>query len=215
MTMLSIAGLCSGYGKIEVLHDVALSHRAGADRHADRRQRRGKDDAAQDHFRADPADGGRDRVRGQEHRPPSAAQDRWPRPEPGAGRPRHPQAHDGDGQPAHGRLHAPRSRRSARTSMRCFERFPALAERRDNWRERSPAASSRCWRSAARWSRGPALLLLDEPSLGLAPKFITRIFLTLRELRAKARPSFWSSRMPARRCRSPTAAMSWSAAGSS
>ena len=29
----------------------------------------------------------------------------------------------------------------------------------------------------------PSLLLLDEPSLGLAPKFITRIFQTLRELK--------------------------------
>jgi branched-chain amino acid transport system ATP-binding protein len=29
----------------------------------------------------------------------------------------------------------------------------------------------------------PRLLLLDEPSLGLAPKFVTRIFLTLRELK--------------------------------
>ena len=28
----------------------------------------------------------------------------------------------------------------------------------------------------------PKLLLLDEPSLGLAPKFVTRIFLTIREL---------------------------------
>jgi branched-chain amino acid transport system ATP-binding protein len=29
----------------------------------------------------------------------------------------------------------------------------------------------------------PRLLLLDEPSLGLAPKIVTRIFLTLRELK--------------------------------
>ena len=31
------------------------------------------------------------------------------------------------------------------------------------------AASSRCWRSAARWSLNPRLLLLDEPLEGLAP----------------------------------------------
>jgi branched-chain amino acid transport system ATP-binding protein len=29
----------------------------------------------------------------------------------------------------------------------------------------------------------PTLVLLDEPSLGLAPKIVTRIFLTLRELK--------------------------------
>jgi branched-chain amino acid transport system ATP-binding protein len=33
----------------------------------------------------------------------------------------------------------------------------------------------------------PRLLLLDEPSLGLAPKFVTRIFLTLRELRQEGK----------------------------
>ena len=33
----------------------------------------------------------------------------------------------------------------------------------------------------------PRLLLLDEPSLGLAPKFVTRIFLTLRELQQEGK----------------------------
>jgi branched-chain amino acid transport system ATP-binding protein len=33
----------------------------------------------------------------------------------------------------------------------------------------------------------PTLLLLDEPSLGLAPKFITRIFRTLRELQSEGK----------------------------
>jgi branched-chain amino acid transport system ATP-binding protein len=34
---------------------------------------------------------------------------------------------------------------------------------------------------------GPRLLLLDEPSLGLAPKFITLIFQTLRELKTEGK----------------------------
>jgi branched-chain amino acid transport system ATP-binding protein len=33
----------------------------------------------------------------------------------------------------------------------------------------------------------PQLLLLDEPSLGLAPKIVTRIFLTLRELQQEGK----------------------------
>ena len=37
----------------------------------------------------------------------------------------------------------------------------------------------------------PRLLLLDEPSLGLAPKFVTLIFQALRELKAEGKPSFW------------------------
>ena len=61
MTMLAIKDLRSGYGKIEVLHDVDLDDRARPDRHADRRQRRGQDDAAENHLRADPPDCGHDR----------------------------------------------------------------------------------------------------------------------------------------------------------
>ena len=71
MTMLTIQGLRSGYGKIEVLHDVALTIERGPDRHADRRQRRRQDDAAEDHLRPDPADRRHDRVRGREHRAPA------------------------------------------------------------------------------------------------------------------------------------------------
>ena len=33
----------------------------------------------------------------------------------------------------------------------------------------------------------PRLLLMDEPSLGLAPKFVTRIFQTLRELKQEGK----------------------------
>ena len=52
MSMLSIAGLRAGYGKIEVLHDVALDVERGPDRHADRRERRRQDHAAEDRSRA-------------------------------------------------------------------------------------------------------------------------------------------------------------------
>ena len=48
---------------------------------------------------------------------------------------------------------------------------------------RSPAASSSSSRSRARSSRGPKLLLLDEPSLGLAPKIVDVVFEALAEIR--------------------------------
>ena len=45
----------------------------------------------------------------------------------------------------------------------------------------------------------PQLLLLDEPSLGLAPIIIMQIFDTIRELRDAGMTIFWSNRMPTRR----------------
>ena len=46
----------------------------------------------------------------------------------------------------------------------------------------SPAASSRCWPSAGRSPGTPTLLLLDEPSMGLAPLAVERIFEALAKL---------------------------------
>ena len=45
-----------------------------------------------------------------------------------------------------------------------------------------PAGSGRCSPSAARSSRGPRVLLLDEPSLGLAPAVVAQIMGVLRAL---------------------------------
>jgi branched-chain amino acid transport system ATP-binding protein len=50
------------------------------------------------------------------------------------------------------------------------------------------------------------LLMLDEPSLGLAPRVIGEIFRIFETLRRAACRSCWSSRTPAPRCRWPTTA---------
>ena len=52
---------------------------------------------------------------------------------------------------------------------------------------RCPAASSRCWRSRRALMSRPRLLLLDEPSLGLAPMLAQQIFRAIRELNQRDR----------------------------
>ena len=60
--------------------------------------------------------------------------------------------------------------------FRCLRSAPGRSARR------SPAVNSRCWRSRARSWDAPQLLLLDEPSLGLAPKLVDEVLKRIRTI---------------------------------
>src|SRR5439155_4771208 len=73
---------------------------------------------------------------------------------------------------------------------RCFTLFPVLAERREQRAGTLSGGEQQMLAIGRALMARPQLLLLDEPSLGLAPLIVRKIFQIIREINAEGTTIF-------------------------
>jgi branched-chain amino acid transport system ATP-binding protein len=186
MTMLTVQGLRSGYGKIEVLHDVGLAIEQGQIVTLIGANGAGKTTLLKTISGLIRPTAGTIEFEGQGI----------------ARRPAHKIVGLGISQVPEGRAVLKRMTVMDNLRMGAFvrrdaeivrdidavlARFPALAERRQQLAGTLSGGEQQMLAIGRALVARPRLLLMDEPSLGLAPKFVTRIFQTLRELKQEGK----------------------------
>ena len=79
---------------------------------------------------------------------------------------------------------------------KCFEMFPELRGKEKQLAGTLSGGEQQMVATARALIAAPKLLMIDEPSMGLAPVVVKRIFGLLREFIARGIPSCWWSRTP-------------------
>ena len=181
---LEITGLVAGYGRTEVLHDVTLSVRAGEIVALIGANGAGKSTLLNTVMGLVPVAAGDIRLDGKSVRRQSTAAIVR---EGLVQVPERRQLFGGMTVEENLRMgaFAIKDRGSIPALMdRQFDQFPILRERRRQFASTLSGGEQQMVAIARAMMAAPRLMLLDEPSLGLAPLFVTRIFEQIKALRA-------------------------------
>ena len=115
----------------------------------------------------------------------AGASHRQSRHRPCAGEPPAVSAADGRGQSQDGRLHAGRARANTPSGWSsCYDLFPRMKERRSQLAGTMSGGEQQMCAIGRALMSNPKLLLLDEPSAGLAPVVVQQVFELVKRIRA-------------------------------
>ena len=168
--LLRVENLSAGYGEAVILDGVSLALAAGETLALLGRNGTGKTTLINTLAGATRQHGGTITLGGHRAAQAAVACARRGRHRLGAAGAQHLQVADGAGKPDGGRPAGPLD---AGAGLRDVS--AAGGTQGTTWARSCRAASSRCWRWAARWSLNPRLLLLDEPLEGLAPIIVEEL----------------------------------------
>ena len=187
--ILELEDVHTYYGSIEALKGITIDVQRRRDRHADRRERRRQVDDAPLDQRPQPPAAGDDPLQGQDI----------------TNRPAHEIVKLGIAQSPEGRRLFPRMSVLENLQMGAFQRargdkemqsdlervytlFPRLYERKSQHAGTLSGGEQQMVAIGRALMARPKLLMLDEPSMGLAPIFVERIFDIVREINAQGTP---------------------------